>query len=286
MKDIDYIRRILDVLNDARKSVADSGNRLSPFLQPVVEETSVELRELIDRWRHNLDHIEGEPEAVEEVDARTEIMLADIRMVRERNRTKWSRPHRNKKKVGICLHHTAIAGGMAGPRTLPSAEEARWLSRLLPKAANRAIHDDLRRLAYRIAGQGPHYHGQSYHVWSTRMHGGLIFNLPFDSRTWHGDGANDDYLGYAIDYHSGKEKLWDIDLERRKLKHTISAARDEGHPIELLTVHGAWANKPIDPGAEVIREVMKPVAKDWGLHINYDVKRPGCTSIREMLEVG
>lgn len=278
------IETIIDLLRNAGNEISNA--EMPPQLLPLAAETFEDLDDLAERWRHNLDHMR-QLGGAEDTPDDTRILGKDypveisVQHVLDRNRRKWNGPSRNRKKKGICLHHTAIAGGMRGPSKVPPG----WPERVRDFKHGLLKTDTLIRLAYRVAGQGPRYTGQSYHVWSTRLSGGLIFNLPFDFRTWHGDGANDDFLGYAIDYHSGKDSLWDLQLERIKLTRTVARARDEGHPIEELTVHGAWANKPIDPGAEVIREIMEPVAAGVGLTIDYDFKRPGCTSIGEMLEV-
>ena len=252
-----------------------------PDLVAFIEEAKGELREIAARFEHFADHAREmqspthEPEGPDEP---PEFCTLDLRHILERGKKKWNGPSRNRKKKGVCIHHTAIHPEMGAPRSVPDD----WPGRITTTSA-RLITDRMVRLCYRIAGQG-NYSGQSYHGWSAR--GALVLNLPFDWRTWHGDGANDDYAGYAIDYHSGKGRLENPAEERAKLSAFIEALRGEDHDVDELTVHGAWAHKPIDPGAEVIREVMEPVAKDWGLTILYDFKRPGCTSIREMLEAG
>ena len=254
-----------------------------PDLSAFIEEAKGELRELAARFEHFADHarqLAGKEDFDDEpvVSAYTSFCTLDLRHILDRGKEKWNGPSRNRKKKGVCIHHTGIHPEMGAPRSVPDD----WPGRIAMKSGH-LVTDRMIRLCYRIAGQGD-YSGQSYHGWSAR--GALILNLPFDFRTWHGDGANDDYAGYAIDYHSGKGKLENPAEERAKLRAFIAEMRDEEHPVTELTVHGAWAHKTIDPGAEVIREVMEPVANHMGLTILYDFKRPGCTSIREMLEAG
>ena len=276
---------------DGSAVVADAIAKLNIYRHPVIDtelrfffsEVEGELREIQARFEHFADHarqLQGEEDFDNEppADASVAFCTLDLRHILDRGKEKWNGPSRNRKKKGVCIHHTGIHPEMGVPRSVPST----WAGHV--KAAPLSLlTQEMIRLCYRIAGQGD-YSGQSYHGWSAR--GALILNLPFDLRTWHGDGANDDYAGYAIDYHSGRGRLESPAEEWVKLSAFIEEMRDEGHPVTELTVHGAWAHKPVDPGAEVIRNVMEPVAKRMDLAIAYDFKRPGCTSIREMLEAG
>src|SRR5690606_23436381 len=112
----------------------------------------------------------------------------------------------------------------------------------------------------------------------------LYLNLPFEWVTWHGNGANNDFLGYAWDASSAKEEPAAEDLIG-DLRYLVRLARSEGHPIEEITAHCCWTNKPSDPGKAFVRDVMGPAAEELGLRIDWDfrAKVKGAKSLGEII---
>jgi hypothetical protein len=187
---------------------------------------------------------------------------------------------RRTLKRGICVHHTAVTGGFGADKALvqqylkrgePDFDPSRWL---VPPKGKCSIEDWSRAeaLAHRFRGDPPRRYneGVPYHAISG-ANSVLYLNLPFEWVTWHGNGANTDFLGYAWDANSAKEKPKADDLIA-DLRYLVELARSEGHPIEELTSHCAWTNKRIDPGREFISTVIAPAAEELGLRIDWAFK--------------
>src|SRR5690606_3905433 len=109
-------------------------------------------------------------------------------------------------------------------------------------------------LAHRFRGDPPrqYNYGVPYHAISG-SNSVLYLNLPFEWVTWHGNGANNDFLGYAWDASSLKQTPRADDLIQ-DLRHLATLARREAHPIEELTAHCCWTNKPSDPGRAFVAD--------------------------------
>lgn len=249
---------------------------------PVVHEILADIKEGEQHLTHILDNARDdevdEGEGLEDsVDPRS---FATLRVdhILDRGRVKWNGPAKSREKKGVCFHHIGVYPGMSAPKNVPDS----WPDKVRKDGTEHPLIDEMVRLCYRIAGQG-RYKGLSYHGGSIR--GGLVVNLPFRLRTWHGDGANSDYAGYFFNYHSGKGALYDpYPMEIEKACRFIALMRDEGHPVEEITVHGAWSRKPLDPGAEVIERVLVPVAERMGMEIDWNWKAAlSYTSMEEMV---
>lgn len=234
----------------------------------------------------------------------------DQRDITDRASIKWYSPNtklgdrtgssRRTKKKGVCIHHTAVRGGFGAHKNIVrgymdmTADELRTLhgSRFRDFHGDvdveRLSHEDIARalaLACRYRGHpsGPYNSGVPYHA-VTGPNSVLYLNLPFEWVTWHGNGANTDFLGYGWDAHSMHDLINDMDCSE-DLVYLIDVARKEGHDIEELTCHCAWANKWRDPGKEFIERVMIPVAEKTGCIINMDFKaKANAKSIREVLK--
>jgi len=241
-------------------------------------------------------------------------LALDYRMVQDRgaDNIKWYNPittigdrtgsTRLTKKRGMCVHHTAVKGGfgthgsrrsywadqpMTGqPLVLqPNGESvtAKWVV-WDDEAFKDVVHwAEAMALADRYRGYvpGEYNTGVPYHAVRASA-GFLVLNLPFEWVTWHGDGANTDFLGFAWDGDSRYEKPEAEDLYE-DLKYVLELARSEDHPIEELTGHCAWTRKPDDPGKPVV-EVMAQLASEEGLKIEWDFKVSGGRSLREVLD--
>src|SRR5690606_23902544 len=92
-------------------------------------------------------------------------------------------------------------------------------------------------LAYRYRGEPSRKYndGVPYHAVSAQ-NSVLYLNLPFDLITWHGNGANNDYLGFAWDGNTLKEAPNARDVAT-DLAYVVNLARSEEHPVEKLTCH-------------------------------------------------
>jgi len=140
-----------------------------------------------------------------------------------------------------------------------------------------AVADRLRGFPSRKGNYGLPYHG----VYSAKT---LFLNLPFDWVTWHGDGGNNEFLGYARD--GLPSDTLDVEAERAALEAFIEEAElREGHIIEEFTCHGCWTRKPHDPGRPYVETVLLPVAEEYGLEVDMDFKTDGGISIAEMLKL-
>ncbi len=200
-------------------------------------------------------------------DASNDFLYAvyDQRHIRLRDRgvRKW-KLNRTTVKQGLCWHHTGVHPGFAPRR--------RDINRFLAKSVawdNWRTYDvdviDHEAWA-RAEALGYRYRQQSYHC-ILAPNSVLYLNLPFDVWSYHGDGSNRHFIGCAWDGHSGRNLLKDAtyvrDL-RKDVKTIVDLARQEGHPIREFTCHSAYANKPRDPDAFFINEVLVPVARDDG----------------------
>jgi len=243
-------------------------------------------------------------------------LVYDQRAVHDRGSIKWYDPFtdlgdrkgstRRTRKRGICVHHTAVRGGFG---THASRKQA-WLgyaTEVYEKVRQHPLvvqpnGDSVRTswliwdpttfvdfghwaecmaLADRYRGYvpGKYNTGVPYHVVRTAADF-MVLNLPFEWVTWHGDGSNTDFLGFAWDGDSRHDTFQAEDLYE-DLKYVLDLARDEGHPIEELTGHCAWTRKPADPGKATV-EVMAQLASEEGLTILWDFKVEGGRSLGEV----
>lgn len=308
-------------LHDAARELGVAENTDVPGLDlEEMEELRLETMTYLEEQerivRHWLDHrrqllgLEEPDDPVvvpvrEQIQARSYgIRALDLRMQTERNKIKWYNPFtevgdrtgktRRTKKKGVCVHHTGVytGFGISSARVnsilerapyLDFAFESEWI--IGTSSVKQAV--EALALAERYAGQHT-YGGVPYHGILARNRV-LYFNLPMEWVTWHGNGANTDFLGFAFDMHSGRERFGDEGMltvlqAREALELFIDTARDDGHDIREITVHGAWTNKPKDPGAQTITEVIEPVADRKGLRIDWDFKTNGGRSMAEMKE--
>ncbi len=177
---------------------------------------------------------------------------------------------RKTKKTGLCFHHTAVEGGfgihkstlrLAQNGTLALPQLTKWPNGIHGDKADRAM-----ALAARIRGvRGT---GQSYHVFRCQS-GVLVLNLSFDLVSWHGNGANNDHIGWAWDALSSQE-LPPADMIA-EIVYTVKLARKEGHPIDRFVTHSMYSNKPRDPGRQFVEEIMIPAARLTGCTIDFDM---------------
>lgn len=246
----------------------------------------------------------------EDVSADFLFAVFDQRHMTSRPARKWYDPNtavgdrdgrsRRTLKRGVCVHHTAVAGGFGADKSVmrsykrvgePFFDGTLW--RVPPQSGDhgpivKPTLDEWARamaLAHRYRGDPPRKYnmGVPYHAISA-ANSVLYLNLPFEWVTWHGNGSNTDFLGFAWDASSTREKPKPED-HQADLRYFIELAREEGHPIEELTVHAAYTRKPKDPGKEYIEQVMVPVAEqtDCVIHWDFKVNKTGTRSMGEIV---
>lgn len=231
----------------------------------------------------------------------------DQRHITNRPKRKWYNPNtelgdrhgssRRTLKRGLCFHHTAVTGGFGADRSMIkryteqlNANGVDMDALFLKHNRTLTVEEAARALALaaRYRGEPPRKYnmGVPYHA-IMAANSVLYLNLPFEWVTWHGNGANTDFLGVGWDARSSVDKVKPIaDDLIADAETIIKLARDAGHPIEEFTTHSVWTRKPSDPDAEFIALVMEPAAKEYGCRIDYNFKADvkGARSIRETLD--
>lgn len=251
--------------------------------------------------------------------------ILDIRALtaRGRDNIKWYDPNttlgdikgssRRTLKRGIGFHHSAIAGGAGthkgrrdfwakhgvdfGELLVADADgkmqPVKWHNWQEVVSLKRMSDQELldawcRAMAladrYRGYPSIPFNEGFPYHV-VRGANSVLVLNLPFDWVTWHGDGMNTWFLGFAWDALSSKDELDEDDM-LRDIEATMRIGRDEGHFADGCewTMHCCWTNKPADAGKE-FAQMLVANASRFNATVNLDFKaNEGCRSIREVLE--
>lgn len=216
-------------------------------------------------------------------------------------------PSRLTKKIGIGFHHTAVENGFGAWGSIVKANKQiaidnRWIDasdHMLPEGnawagwlvkPNKLITIDewARALAlgarYRGEPQAEYNNGVPYQI-VEGPNSVSYLNLPFDYVTWHGHALNNDYIGWAWDANSTKQKIEDGLAKDMifSIVRNVELARSEGHPIKKFKTHSTTAPKPRDPGVEFIREVMMPAAQECGCEIVMDEASGGGTMLRKLL---
>jgi hypothetical protein len=161
----------------------------------------------------------------------------------EKRRGLWRR--RIATVESVLVHATAVAGGFA-------------LAHYQIKAAG----GDLEALLARYR-ETP-YHG----VYSPRF-GLSVVQWAASEYTHHGNGANSWSVGWAYDGLFTTSHLDELDVDggREALRHFIEAQREQGVELKYIDAHANHSNKPFDPGPQVWRGVVLPVAADLGLEV-------------------
>lgn len=191
---------------------------------------------------------------------------------------------RATKKIGICCHHTAVHRGFGvHDATLQDVRASKGpIPKLVEWPVDKPDADVVERaLALAARYRGVRGEGVPYHA-ITSANSVLILNLDFHLVSWHGDGANNDYIGWAWDGHSGRESPPVASL-CADLRRLISLAREEGHPCDRITTHSVWSRKPSDPGREFVVGVILPVAAEMGCTVDLDEHHGTGRPLREVL---
>ena len=310
-------------LCDEAANLKDLGSRatIMDFASSLATDADA-VRQMAEAKAQVLGENSGDPETPSQpVGSDFLYAVYDQRKVEDRGRDniKWYNPFttvgdrtgssRNTIKRGVCVHHTGVKGGFgvhssrtkhwtaqgvdwnpvvdtpAGKATTtwPVPFEANTPEELLQQYARAmALADRYRGFPSQQGNNGVPYHAIS------GPNSVLYLNLPGNWVTWHGDGANNDFLGYAWDAHSDVDTFSESDI-LRDLRVMIEVNRDDGHMRDEceFTAHCAWTNKPTDPGKRFLEFLVDKAAPDLGATIRLDFKAmAGAKSIREVLARG
>lgn len=268
----------------------------------------MQKREIKEHIRHVVNMAEVSTEADDDEDLLERpkyspgTPIIDQRHLLNRPARKWYR-NRETKKIGICFHHTAVKGGFGIHRstlatfnkifTAPGSSEAGRLGKRIGLANCHPVNlnktpEELAKIQalaarYRGAGQpGKYNKGVPYHAIFSRE-GNLYLNLPFDWVTWHGNGANTDYLGFAWDGRSGVDTYDPIALVNA-ITALCEKMKAEGHTVEKFTIHSAWTRKPSDPGSYFLQDVIMPAAEIVGAELDRERHNKYGKSIDDLLK--
>lgn len=219
------------------------------------------------------------------------------------------------QKRGICFHHSAVKGGY-GTRNdrveywterplsfTPSVPQpngvsvvSAWPVRPVDglgegdEAHDRWVQAMAIADRYRGHVSAEFNRGVSYHaiVHPNRV---LYYNLPLSWVSFHGDGANEGFVGFAWDGNSnpseGEPDTFDPVQMRANIEHVIETGRGEGHfggGLEF-TMHSCWTNKPHDPG-RVFAQFLVDIAPELGATIDMDFKVGNGQSFNDTLASG
>lgn len=216
---------------------------------------------------------------------------------------------RRTKKRGICVHHSAVKGGFGvhGSRvsywkgqgiawenlevkTPNKIQPASWPVRVPPEylgQGEEALDRWARAMAladrYRGYVSSEYNTGVPYHAISG-PNSVLYLNLDGEWVTWHGNGANNHFLGYAWDANSDVDSFDEDDI-LRDFEKIVEAYGAEGHFADGLefTAHCAWTNKPKDPGKLFLEFIVDKVAPRLGATVDLGFK--SSSSARSIGEV-
>jgi len=303
-----YLGQLAPQLDD--QGAADHVARLSLYLQEEAMHLRSMARAKLEYLQEQWDKEDGESAPVDH-DWLYAVYDQRAVTDRGADNVKWYNPFtdendssgstRNTYKRGICFHHTAVAGGFGThgsrrdywekqidsglwtpkvPQPNGKMVQTEWIDQ--PRGAaweelSAAERDQawVRAMALgdRYRGYKPQQYntGVPYHVVSG-ANSVLYLNLPFRWVTWHGNGANNWYLGFAWDANSNDDNLHEEDMEA-DVRRVIEIGRGEGHFADGLefTMHCAFTNKPTDAGRK-FAEFLVDLADKVGATIRMDYK--------------
>lgn len=173
--------------------------------------------------------------------------------------SKW--PVRRLSQVtAVCVHQTAVAGGFGVlSYQIEAALAERKGSKLDPK----------------VEGLLWRYRKTAYHGLYNPRHRVAVTQWHPKYRTNHGNGSNSYSVGWAYDgafVESHSDDL-DIDGGREALCTFIEHQRESGCPIRYLEGHCQHDDdRGDDPGDEIWRGIVIPVAKAQRLELREDYK--------------
>lgn len=188
-----------------------------------------------------------------------------------------------EQKTRVCMHITAARFGTAPYQRRPW--ERRLAAGEIPEELATRFGVDTH--GTEAAAERMALHARfwkiAYH-WVGLLNGDVLYNNQPTRYTWHGNGANRSSIGISAEgvlpdlernrkaKHTAVDALF-IETNRRALRQAVAHGRDLGAPLTEVTAHRCFSNKRFgDPGEAVWREVVKPVATELGLDIDYSLR--------------
>jgi hypothetical protein len=168
---------------------------------------------------------------------------------------KGKRTRRRPDLVTVLLvHQTAVKGGF-GVTAKQVAEQPAHLPA-----------EDRRQLARQVRYRESPYHG----VYDAQARASIA-QWPVWAYSHHGNGGNALSYGWAIDglWSATHADDFDVDAARESMRHQIDCARRQGAKLACVESHAQHsATRGRDPGPEIWRGVVLPVAAECGLVVS------------------
>lgn len=208
---------------------------------------------------------------------------------------------RSTRKRGVCYHHTAVRRGFGVKEPVLKLLTPKVLNgdysgivmpgSLLHVSGPKAITPIVAAYCARFRGDMPASlrardpdtgleikYGESYHWVFSEKHKLLLHNLPDRLVSWHGNGANNWYLGFAWDGDSRYDIPNPYDI-----MEALGVVYDTDPEMDTITTHSQWTNKPHDPDAWHIANVILPFARKRNLKVDLDFATNGGQSMNLIL---
>lgn len=122
-----------------------------------------------------------------------------------------------------------------------------------------------------LEGRAARYRKLPYHAVYSPKDQASIIQWPFWMYTHHGNSMNRYTIGWAVDLDSRFDQV-DPDAMILAGIHVVATFRELGCPMEYIETHSQHSAKPSDPGPEIMRDVLMPLAKHMNMTIRGDVK--------------
>lgn len=178
-----------------------------------------------------------------------------------------------RKPEGIMVHVTGVPGGFGASRRDITWAQAQIDTNGRYVRKNQHNPEEYRRVLAiigRMTGASRGGGGQPYHRMVLQSGDGLILN-GWNEYTWHGNAGNRQFNGFAIDGDFKREPLTHevIEAGRWGLSSYAEFLERKIGKRPTITAHRCYARgRGRDPGADVWREIVRPVALDLGLEIH------------------
>jgi len=187
------------------------------------------------------------------------------------------------QKTRVCMHITAVRFGTAAYQRRP------WEKRLADGSVPTDLADRFGATTHGVAAAAARMalHARFWKVayhWVGLLNGDVLYNNRPTSYTWHGNGANRTSIGISAEAvlpdlernrkakHTAVDALF-IETNRRALRQAVAHGRALGAPLTEVTAHRCFSNQRFgDPGEAVWREIVKPVATELGLDVDYSLR--------------
>lgn len=190
-------------------------------------------------------------------------------------------------RIGICVHQTSVKFGVSKKRIAVWSRRLRDLQineedRMLLGIASAAMSKIERDAAARRMALHERFWKVPYHVVSL-SNGDILLNNDLPWYTYHGGKANREMLGFCVEglYPALKKNRrkrhtdfddFMIETGQKGLRLEILKARESGASVRLIQPHRCYSRKRRgDPGEEIWREIVLPVAQDLSIDFDYEL---------------